>query len=783
MSSVLLRSALLAATASIVPATASAADATPAEPIAADASSASAATEIVVTGRYKGDDVSKVPIAITALTSQQIDSVPGDFNIRTLQRFSPSLSVQGFSVRNQTITIRGLGTNSGQANEGLDQGVGIYIDGVYYARTGTAVSDLLDVQSLQVLRGPQGTLFGKNTVAGAIDIRTREPSFTPEGSFSLTYGNYNYVRAQASASVPISDKLAIRIAGSSNVRDGTIQNTTYNDKWDNRHSYSGKLDVLWKPTDTTKVRVIGDYGTLYGTIGFTTVAGVLSGTLANGTTVARDFYAKAASVGYTLPDKGEYDRTTDIDGNHNQKLNTGGASLHVEQELGNAILTSITAYRFWNYFPHYDGDQTGADVYSNSTVGPHQKQFSQELRISSAEPGPLQYTAGLYYFWQKQTNYQNTTYGKDAAKWLVSASAPDALLDGLEANSITKPETNSYAAFGQLTWTFTPKLSVTGGLRYTWEKKSGSYSATQDGDVADVSTLGAYAATAQSIRNSYAPSGGDYYASKSGGNVSGLLTLNYQATDNASLYATYSRGYKSAAINLVRQSAGLDVFIKPEKVDAFELGLKTQLFENKLTFNTALFWTNVNNYQANIYDTENRVTYLSNAGKVRSRGVEVDIRANPVEGLTFTASGAFTDAKYVRYTNALCPYAQSYQSYCDISGQRLSGVSKWVGSIWGEYAQPIGGDKTAYVGGDVAYRSSFYSTVNDDPYAKISAYTLVGARVGVRADKGNWDVSLWASNLFNEKYWNTLSVSSTVGIVQGVLGDPRTYGVTLRTNF
>ncbi|KQM19006.1 TonB-dependent receptor [Novosphingobium sp. Leaf2] len=781
MSSVLLRSTLLAASALIVPGTAWAADAAP---VAADAAAdASTGTEIVVTGRYKGDDVSKVPIAITALTSQQIDSVPGDFNIRTLQRFSPSLSVQGFSVRNQTITIRGLGTNSGQANEGLDQGVGIYIDGVYYARTGTAVSDLLDVQSLQVLRGPQGTLFGKNTVAGAIDIRTREPSFTPEGSFGLTYGNYNYIRAQASASVPISDTLAIRIAGSSNVRDGTIYNSTYKDKWDDRHSYSGKLDVLWKPTDTTKVRLIGDYGTLYGTIGFTTVASVLSPTLANGTKVARDFYAKAASVGYTLPDKGEFDRITDINSSHDQKLNTGGVSLHVDQEVGNAILTAITAYRFWNYFPHYDGDQTGAEIYGNSTVGPHQKQFSQELRISSATPGPLQYTAGLYYFWQKQTNYQNTVYGKDAAKWLINPSGPDALLNGLEANAITKPETNSYAAFGQLTWTFTPRLSVTGGLRYTWEKKSGSYAATQDGDVAAVSTLGAYAATAQAIRNAYAPSGGDYYVSKGAGNVSGLLSLNYQATDNASFYATYSRGYKSAAVNLVRQNAGLDVFIKPEKVDAFELGLKAQLFQNRLTFNTALFWTNVDNYQANIYDTDNRVTYLSNAGKVRSRGAEVDIRATPVEGLTLTASGAFTDAKYVRYTNALCPYAQSYQSYCDISGQRLSGVSKWAGSIWGEYATPVGGGNSAYVGGDVAYRSSFYSTVNDDPYAKAPAYTLVGARVGVRADKGNWDVSVWAANLLNEKYWNTLAVSSTVGIVQGVLGDPRTYGVTLRTTF
>jgi iron complex outermembrane recepter protein len=779
MSSALLRAALLAAAATIGSTPARAAD----SPAPASAPDADASDPITVTGRYKGDDVSKVPVAITALTSAQLVSVPADNNLRALQRFAPSLSVQGFSVRNQTITIRGLGTNSGQANEGLDQGVGIYIDGVYYARTGAAVSDLLDVQSLQVLRGPQGTLFGKNTVAGAIDIRTKEPGFTPEGSANLTYGNYNYIRAQVAGSVPLSDTLALRIAASADLRDGTIRNTTYNQNWDDRHAFSGKVDLLWKPDSDTKVRLIGDYGTLYGTIGFTEIVGILPATLANGA-AGTNFYAKAATIGYTLPVKtDEYERTTDINGNHHQKLNTGGLSLHVERSIGNAVLTSITAYRFWNYFPNYDGDQLGADIYENSTVAPHQRQFSQELRLSSAEKGPLQYTAGLYYFWQKAYDYTNTTFGSAAAKWYYGAAAPNALLDGLTANSLTVPETHSYAAFGQLTWTFAPKWSVTGGLRYTYEVKSGSYAAAQLGNVAAVSTLGAYAATGQAIRNAFAPSGGDYYVSQGAGNVSGTASVNYEIANNASAYATYSRGYKSAAVNLVRQSAGLNVFILPEKVDSYELGLKTQLFHGALGFNTALFWMEDSNYQSNIYDTVNRVTYLSNAGKVRSRGVETDIRATPFQGLTLTASGAFTDATYVSYKNALCPYELSYNSYCNISGQPLSGVSKWAGSIWTEYTRPVGHGLNGYIGGNVAYRSSFYSTVNDDPYAKVPAYTLVGARIGVRSDNGKWDLSVWASNLFNEKYWNTLSVNSTLGTINGVLGDPRTYGVTLRANF
>jgi len=738
--------------------------------------------DIVVTARYKGDDLQKVPIAITALSAEQLASVPGDFSLRQLQRFAPSLQIQGFSVRNQTITIRGLGTNSGQANEGLDQGVGIYIDGVYYARTGTALNDLLDVDSLQILRGPQGTLFGKNTVAGAIDIRTRAPSFTPELSTSLTYGNYNYLRATASASRPLSDTLALRISASATTRDGTIRNTRYDQKWDDRHSYATKADLLWKPNDDFSVRLIADYSTIYGTIGFATIAGVLPATRADGSAV-RDYYARAASIGYIPPAIRPYGRTTDIDGSHNQKLNTGGVSAHVEGRFGPVLLTSITAYRLWTYYPRYDGDQTGADISPNSTVAPHQRQFSQEFRVSSADPGAVQYTAGLYYFWQKGTNYSNTSYGKDASKWYLGGAAPDALLNGLNAYSVTVPVTHSYAAFGQATWTFAPRWSVTGGLRYTWEKKSGSYYAEQQGTAAPIASLPiAYQATAQAIRNAYAPSGGAYSVSDAKGNISGLASLNYEIGSGANAYATYSRGYKSAAVNLVRLSAGLDTFIKPEKADSYEIGLKTRLFGRALELNTALFWTNVTNYQSNIYDVANLITYLSNAGKVRTRGVEVDARAAPFKGLTLTASGTFNDAKYIRYTNALCPYALSYKSYCDISGQPLSGVSKWAGSVWGEYAHPVDDHLTGYVGGDVAYRSSFFSTVNDDPYAQVAGYTLVGARLGVRSASG-WDVSLWASNLLDRKYFNTLSVNSSIGTVQAVLGDPRTYGVSFKAKF
>jgi len=754
-----------------------AADADPAPTAATDDQ------EIVVTARYKNETLQTVPIAITALSSAQIEAVGGQTSLKNLAAFTPSVSIQGFSGRNQTITIRGLGTNSGGTNDGLDQGVGLYIDGVYRPRTGTVINDLLDIDSVQVLRGPQGTLFGKNTVAGAIDVRTRLPSFTPEVLADITYGNYNYMRAQASVSGGLSDTLALRVSGLVSHRDGLVYNTTKRQDWDNYDNVAVKADLLWKPTDTLSVRLIGDYARQTGNMGFYLSGQVLPTTRADGSTV-KGFYQHAADVGYTPIAIDPYARRTDINGSQAIEMPSGGLAARVDATLGGHTLTSITAARFWKWIPNWDGDQFGADVLGQGTVNTDQKQFSQELRLTSPSGGAIEYTAGLYYFWQQAKLKQEVSFNKDAAKWYFGPGAPDALLNGLDTFSYLDPATHSYAAYGQATWHITPDTSLTGGLRYTYEKKTGSYDAVQVGTPAPIASLPlAYQATAAAIRAAYAPSGGAYDAERSKGTVSWLLSANHDFGNDVHAYVSYSRGYKSAGINLVRRSTGINIFVEPEKVDAYELGLKTQFLNRRVQFNTALFWTIDQNYQANLYDVSNRVAYLGNAGKVRSRGVEVDARAAIARGLTLTASGAFTDATYLKYTNAICPFLLSYQTSCDISGQPLSGVSKWAGAVQARYEAPVADGVSGYVAADASYRSSFYSSVNDDPFTRIKGYALVGAQVGMRRDGGPWDVSLWVRNLLDKDYLLTATVNATWGLTQVAVGEPRTYGVTLRTRF
>jgi iron complex outermembrane receptor protein len=779
---VLARRLLLAGVAYAAPTIPAAAAPAAAAAAPAAATIAEGGDEVTVTARYRDENLQNVPIAVSAISAAQIQSVGNAYSLKTLQGYLPSLQIQGYSARNQTITIRGLGTNSGQTNEGLDQGVGLYIDGVYYARTGTALSDLVDVASIQVLRGPQGTLFGKNTVAGAVDIRSRLPSFDPEISGTLTVGNYHALRTQVSASAGLTDTIAVRLSYSGNRRNGLIWNRYRNESWDNLKSDTFRADIVYRPGPNTRIRLIGDYSEQTGNIGFTSTQAVLPTTRADNS-VVRGFYDRARDIGYVPGPIDPFSREVEIDQSHHQRLRTGGVSGKIEQDIGDLTLTSLTAYRFWNYEPRFDGDMTAADVSRRSTVAPRQRQFSQELR-ATGKAGRIDYTAGLYYFWQISRAPGLAIYGKDAAKWYLGATAPDAILEGVEGRSFTDPQTRSYAAFGQATWHATDALSLTGGLRYTREKKSGSYSATIGGDYVPIASLPtAWQAAAVSARNTYAPVGGDYEASRTKGNLSWLATAGYDLSDRIHSYASYSRGYKSAGINLVRQTAGVNIFVAPEKVDAYEIGLKSQFLGQALTVNTALFWTDVTNFQSNIYDVEKRVSYIGNVGKVRSRGVEIDARLVPLTGLTLSAAGTYTDAKYVSYPNAICPFALSYKSYCDISGQRLTGVSKWAASLWGEYERPVSDRLAGYAGFDVTYRSRYFSTVNDDPYGEIAGYALVGLHAGIRPARGPWDISLWVRNLTDKNYYNNLAVNTTTGLVQSALGEPRTYGATLRVRF
>lgn len=741
---------------------------------------------ITVTARYRKEDAQKVPIAITALSGATLNA-QGAFNLKQGLQLLPSLNIQGYSGRNQTITIRGIGTNSGGTNDGLEQGVGLYIDGVYRPRTGSVITDLIDVESIQLLRGPQGTLFGKNTVAGAVDIKTREPVFANEIKGEASYGNYNYARAYISLNGAISDKLAVRASYLRTSRDGLIYNTFYKQDWDNLDNHAARLDVLYKPTETLKLRFIADYSIQKGNVGFQSITGVLP-TVLNNETEVRGFYRRAADVAYVPGSVNAFDRRVDLNSSQYDEMPSYGFQLQADLTLPGAVLTSISAYRNWKWVPHFDGDQIGAEVSTLGVVETDQNQFSQELRFASTGNRNVDYSGGLYFFWQQANDDTRSVYGKDAVAWLRTANTPtaatstlpSAILNGLEAYAKVIPSTWSYAAYGQTTWHVTPRLRLTGGLRYTFEHKTGYYNAEARGNVVPISSLDpSVQVTATTLRATYAPSG-SYYAGRDTGNVSGTLIAAYDFSAGVHSYLSYSRGYKSPGINLVRQSLGVDIFVRPEKVDAFELGVKSRLLNGAVELNGALFWTNDAGYQANYVNTAvtPAASYIANVGTLRSKGVEIDARLAPVRGLSISLSGTYNDAKYLNYTNAVAPYLDSYKATVDLSGRQAAGASKWVLAATAEYVAPLG-DHEVYLGGDASYRSSFVAAVNLDPFSTVPSYTLFGAHLGLRRGDGRWDASLWVRNLFNTNYYNTLAVSATYGIVQGALGEPRLFGVTL----
>lgn len=757
--------------------------------------------EIVVTARRRSETAQSVPIALTAIGARELEST-GAYTLGQLQQLAPSLQVFSFNPRNTNINIRGLGSNVALTNDGLENGVGVYVDQVYYGRPGVTQFDLIDMERVEVLRGPQGTLFGKNTTAGAINITTRLPSFTPEFTGEQTVGNYGYKQARSSASGPIAgDTVAGRLSVGYTSRDGFAENIHQGADEDESdiftyENFTSRGQLLIKPSGDLSLRLIGDYSrqrqhccTNFLVDSFTNYDANPANPTAS-TVVANNFNDRVARLGYTPVPFDPFARIVDADSEFHANMEQDGLSSELNWTLPAGTLTSVTAYRRWDWDPANDSDSIGKNINVKAQQVNRQRQLSQEIRLASEGERRLDYVVGAYYFWQVVDGYGTFEYGDDAATWFRPPTSPipltvwDAALNGFLATSKSTPETNSYAAFGQSTWHINDQLSLTTGLRYTYEKKSGEYSQVQVAG-ADLSGLSAQqAAQAQAIRNSFNRTTA-FDADLSDDSLSGTLNLAYQITADVLGYATYSRGSKSGGLNLTALPDGVPPEVDPETVNHYELGLKTQWLNRAATLNLAAFRTEITDYQSSIVITSGSsgfISYIDNVGKVRSTGVEADARYSPTQGLVLSASGAYIDAVYVEYKDGLCPPEQLNRGrICDLSGEVLPGVSKWAGSLAADVFAPVGAVE-AFGRVDYAYRSSYFTTVSDSRYSEVDAYGLVNARAGIRAPDQRWELSVWARNLLDEEYFQTLSVADT-GLVTGLVGDPRTYGLTGKIRF
>ena len=719
---------------------------------------------ITVTARRRAEDSQDVPIPIATLSGREWDDT-GQVRLEDLNQHLPSTNVQFANPRQSSIAVRGLGNNP--ANDALESSVGVYIDDVYLGRPGMANQDLTDIDQISLLRGPQGTLYGKNTTAGVLNIVTRPASFTPEGSVEATageYGDASYYQVRSSITGPlIDDELAGRIAFSKTMRDGFLNDVTDGRNLNEADRQSERGELLYTPTESLKVRIIGDYSTEDSDC----CASVLYNPGPNGGAL---FYSKVAAAGGDVVYDKDYDKVT-IDTRQHMKVRQGGGSVQVDYSFADYDLTSITAYRGWNFWPTNDGDSTSISAVINAGQHVDDSQWSQELRLASANGGPVDWVAGLYYFYQTQDNSAYAQYGPDAGAYLGRA-----VLNNGYSLSHQDLNTDSYSGFGQATWHVTDRFDVTAGIRQTYERKTARV-------IRDVATGNPTIGLAFPAYDS-----GTLDVSTT--RPSGLVSASYKITDDVLVYSSLSSGAKAGGINPIVPAAGLgtdSLFIEPEKAKDAELGVKTTLFERRVQLNANVFWTNVEDYQATLLVQTTPGVFsqvLSNIGKVQTRGWEVEATAIPFDGLSLSLTGSFNDATYESYENAPCPAeaALTGQTVCNLTGNPVVGAPRWIANPSVSYEHPIGHGLTLHTAWDYAWRSNFYGAPDNSTYSKIDAYGVLNARLGVSGDfeKTSWDLTFWAQNLLDESYVVGGLGAGNYGSYFEYPGQPRSYGATVR---
>lgn len=788
---------------------------------AADQETFSRGEVIIVSARRRQETAQEVPLAISVIRGDSIEAT-GNFNVVKLQQLAPTLQVYTSNPRNTSVNIRGIGVPFGLTSDGFEQGVGIYVDDVYNARVAAATFDFLDVEQVEVLRGPQGSLYGKNTTAGAINITTNQPTFHYEGRAEVTVGNLAFKQAKAAVSGPLSDTIAARIAVAATSRRGTIYNVT-TERWINEQDNLGlRGQLLFEPTDDLGITLAGDYssqdpeccGTVFVRTGLTQRA------------LNRQYEALAAAQNYQVVSRNPFDRLTDIDAGLSAGNKIGGASLRVNWDVGAGTLASISAWRFWDWKPENDRDFTGLPIVTQSQNPSQQDQYSQEFRYSH-QSGPVDFVVGAFAFKQQIDTQGTQTNGSASSRWTLNPgnvpvgdpgcgpsptnqlACDPGVLEGLTAINTQHLKSTSAALFGQASWKVTDALTIQPGIRVNYDKKSGFYlREVFDGqgnpvlfgqtDPVKVAQRGVLAPQLS------APSVSDW-------NFSYDFNVNYKLAPDVLAYVTYAKSFKTVGINqngLPADAAGNPILsagvIRPESVDHFEAGIKTQFWDRKGTFNLTAFRTDIRDYQATVTNGQLGVLrgYLANAGKVRSQGMEADFKIRTSDRFTAYANAAYTDAKYVKFVDAPCPPELSggttvgagqtpsapgtpgglSPANCDISGQRLPGVSKWAFSYGAEVNAPVtllAMEGQAYLGADGNYRSGFSSNPSESTYTNVQGYALTNLRAGFRGE--GFDVFGWVRNAFDVNYFELLQVApSNVGLIAGQPGDPRTWGGTIR---
>ena len=628
-----------------------------AAPTSAEAVDSRDANEIIVTATRRSQVLSDVPIAVSAVSAEQLQN-SGGTDIRQLNQLAPSLLVSSATNEsNGAARIRGVGTVG--ENPGLESSVAVFIDGVYRSRTGVGLTDLGPIERIEVLRGPQGTLFGRNASAGLINITTAMPKFEAGGAAEATYGNFNNIRLMGSLTGPIAgDKVAFRIDGVYNKRDGFLRDVVSGRDLNNRDRFLVRGQLLLKPSDDLTVRLIGDYNQkneeccgaaiLSPTVGLTrnaTTGEVIRGPngIVNLVTALGGQYRTA-----TNGDPYVYETSLTPGANYNQRTRDWGASAEINYDLGNATLTSITGYREFKNKSAQDADFNQIDLLKRSDANRKFQTFTQELRLQgNAFDDRLDYLFGAYFSKEKLRTDDNLTYGSDFERYYnaqIGAAAPGVTLQtfanaigyvtptgqsllnntGIVQGGYFKQQSTNYAFFTHNVVSIIPdKVLLTLGLRYTNEKKelesvfisNNNFCGALRRFSGNLGGLAALRPLVQGVSCIINNTPGPGFAAGTPGTerkedeFTGTAVLSVKPVDEVLVYASYSRGYKAGGYNLDTSAlnaaapSATNLQFAQELVNAFELGGKLDLREFKL--NAALFYQKFDDFQLNTFNGVN----------------------------------------------------------------------------------------------------------------------------------------------------------------------------------
>lgn len=742
--------------------------------------------EVRVAARHREELAQDIPIALSVSDGASL-SEAGIYTIESLQQRVPSLLVAVPNARYAGYGIRGLGLSL--FNDGLDGSVGVFLDGVYQGRQGMAIHDLVDLERVEVLRGPQSTLYGKNTSAGAINVVSRMPTFMPEAAGEVSYGEHGLRQYRATVSGALLDGvLAGRLTGYDVTRDGAIDNLYQGIKQNDQNRQGLRGQLLWTPTDVFSARLIGEYGWQDE-----------RGNILTPSSYSRPTQDRMAYLGYRPLRLDPYSRDIQQDGRNAVQIQHTGATLQLDYQLNDtAALTSITAYRDWSYDTVVDGDGMSLSV-ANSGARLDQHQFSQELRLAGAVSDSLDYLVGVYYLRQRFNRHVDLTLGKDAAKFFLGdrpeitvlgiqpGMIPASLLDGARQDMDGGQRSDSNAVFGQFTWRPTEKLAITPGLRYTRERKQGSITRAVSG-LAPLPSDPFWQSIGQLLRDTGLGAGEGRYSRKNSiaeDDLSGQLAISYQLRDNLLGYVSWAQGYKAGGINLDVVGPYAAPTFASEKVNSYEAGFKSGFWDGRMLFDLAIYQAEVDGYQA-LTNSRPADQYapplrdnLINVGRVRLRGVEIDALLRASERVDLRLGVAWSDARYRDFSNAPCKPG-SAQLSCDLSGSRLFNAPEWSATAGVDYVRPLGGGLEGVAGVDYSFRSGYYGALEAGAGSYQPAYGITNVKVGLRRENRRWEMELWSRNLFNRQYITAVYAALGEGDYGVVVGDLRSAGLTVR---